>query len=786
MRSVFLMAIANIKKKKVQSILIAITIMVSALLFSTAIGMLNNANKPLENMYKQLNASQTLLIFSNKTYNAEILRSWWERKKGVSVTRAMPIHNTTDKVIFKGEKLSSDGLYITERTLEMNGQDKLIFMEGTAKKYPAKGEVWIPTGFAYANGIKVGDIISIPSDNGKIDMKVSAIVIDPQFSGSLMDVIRIWVTPGEVSQIFKSKDEISGVMLGIRYSDYSEEAELWTQFSGYLKTPFLGNKLSYETISTTYLIIQKIAGAMLLIFSVIIIIVVIFVIAFIISGSLLSDYKAIGILKSQGFSPRNIVMMYSGQYLILSVLSILPGIFLSYFVIKMITIGMIKSIGMAYANFNMLIPALVTIIVLTSIVLTTAWFTSKKSGKIKPADAIRYGEPIKKYPLKRSFEITKFKGFTVTFMLGTKQLISNKKQAFFLFITIAITVFVFVFSVNLYNTMLNLGKNYAYLGYDNSLLTLTRSDGVSHESLLKILKDDPSVKNVIPWTYVATYPISSKGNNAKEGIGLTYDGDMDSIGVMNLEGKNPDRDNEISLSVNTAKAYDKKIGDMINVYIEGKNTAFIVTGIYQSMLRGGWTYRIQMAAIRKNKPDFVPASYAINLKNGIKLEAFLLDMKKRFGNTIDIKLSGQDIGKQFSSATGGIAILALLLCTIFSSMAFIIIFNLTLMNIYRQKKSFGIFKAFGMTPSQIRLSIVYNVVFTSVIGVTVGIPLGLIASPRIMGALMMNMGVAKFPFDVSIMGTIAAIFLCLLIAIVSAWFPSGRILKINPRNLIVE
>ncbi|MTI94747.1 MAG: FtsX-like permease family protein [Firmicutes bacterium] len=132
------------------------------------------------------------------------------------------------------------------------------------------------------------------------------------------------------------------------------------------------------------------------------------------------------------------------------------------------------------------------------------------------------------------------------------------------------------------------------------------------------------------------------------------------------------------------------------------------------------------------------------------------------------------------------ALVAIILSIIFMAVASIITFNATLISIYSDKKTFGIYKAFGMTPLQIRLSMVWKVALLAAVGVSIGMPLALATTPGMLGVLLTNMGLVSFPFDITLWGTLAVIPVCLAVALLSAWLPSGRILGLNPRNLIIE
>ncbi|MCX8132193.1 MAG: ABC transporter permease [Clostridia bacterium] len=787
MRSIMLMVLANIKKKKVQSILILITIMVSSLLFSTAIGLMSSMNKPYEAMCSKLNSSQDLLRFGSSMHDEKKVMEWWRKQEGVTTTELLPFYDMQDKMVFKGKKVSNS-TQVTERPSVKVLQDKLDIVQGESKENPSKGEIWVPTTFASTNNIRVGDTISIPTKNGNADMKVSAIVVDPQFSSGLINPVRVWVAPGELERIIPDF-EMNAYMLGIRFEDYSTEPALWKKFEEFLGSPFMGSKLDLEALEFIYTFILKIIGTIMLIFSIVIVVVVLFVMSFTISGAILADYKTIGILKSQGFSSKNVIMAYSGQYSLLAVLATPFGIGFSYLTIRMLMQSLIISLGFN-TGFSMLLPITLTFVTIVSLTTITAFSISLKAGKIKPAESIRFGAPEKQYSFKKNKTLPFIKILPVTLILGIKQMAANKRQSLFMLASTIITVFVLVFSVNIYNSLINMGKDSSYWGFDNSQMYIYRNSGMnqlSHDELVKKLKDDRRAETVVPVGYVtASATPSSKNKSSRNLYGNIYDGDMHSIGLVNIEGRNPESDNEISIAVNTSKHYGRTVGDYLDMYLYGKKITFLITGVYQTISNSGQGYRLQASLIRELDKDFQFSSYAVNLVEGVDSRKFAEEYEAQYGEALDIQFSENGFTSTMSSITSNMTIPVVFVCVMFMAVSFIIIFNSTLMNIFESRKSFGIFKSIGMTPKQIRASMVYKVLILAVLSLLIGIPIGLAVSPHILGAMLVSQGVVKFPFNISAIGTIASIPLCLILTGISTWIPSGRILGISPRSLIVE
>ena len=87
---------------------------------------------------------------------------------------------------------------------------------------------------------------------------------------------------------------------------------------------------------------------------------------------------------------------------------------------------------------------------------------------------------------------------------------------------------------------------------------------------------------------------------------------------------------------------------------------------------------------------------------------------------------------------------------------------------------------------QLRLTVLWKSLILSGGGMLLGIALGLLASPYILGIFIGNLGMARFPFDITVFGTLLVIPVCIGIVVASTWLPSGKVLRIRPRALIME
>lgn len=776
------MVVANIRGRKVQSFLIFTTILIATLLLATAFGIMNNLYQPFETMFEAQNGSHLVMQFwRGNSPNVEDAINWWQSQDQVIGVQTFPYFWMKEQLALNGEFRTMGDLIVTEHSGVRLSQDMLRATAGEDKPAPGPGELWVPTGYAYSWGIQLGDILEFPVNGVQKRFTVSAIIVDPQYSSSVMNPVRVWGAPGLI------EEEGPEQLLAIRCRDASSYRGLWLKYEEFLGHPVPGFLLDYDMVAQGYSEIEGLAGAILLLFSGIIILVALIAIAFTITNGIILDLKTIGVLGAQGFSPGNIKWIYVLQFLGLALAAIPGGILLSKPVVNMLMGQTLNCLGLATGDGSLLKPALVTALIMAPLILAVSFLGARRAGKVKPAEAVRLaGRPAE--GARTTWDITKDKKLPVTLLLGLKMALTNKRHSLFLLAAAAILTFVLVFSFNTYNSIKVMGENRAYWGFDDADVFVQRPDNWklnSHDEVMAPLLRDPRTKSVLPVDYALAAAPAKDGNPTSTVLAFIYDGDMSAAGVLNLEGRNPQYSNEAALTAITAQECGKEIGDMIDLFVQGKTDSYLVTGIFQSINSGGRGFRIQEAAVRKNDPDFRVEVYSIKLKDGVNAEEYIRDVQKLLPTEFTVK-TAEDSGVAFPSITAGTALIALTLSVVFTVIAFIIIFNLTLMSIYSERKDYGIYKALGMTPLQTRLCLVAKAGVLALVGAVLAIPFSLLLTPRALSYLAVDLGLVRFPFSVTVLGTLAALPIGVLVAMLSTWLPAGKILKISPRSLAAE
>ncbi|MCP3927945.1 MAG: ABC transporter permease [Bacteroidetes bacterium] len=786
MKSILLIVFANIRRRKSQSLLVSFCIALSTLLLASALGIMGGMHQPFEALFNHLKASHILLYFDSKTDNSDEIIDWFKQQKEVESCSEKMYFTSLNGPLILGNKKLDLMLRLTERSESNLQQDKLLIIEGENKIHPDFGEIWIPQHMANAHSINIGDTLGIPVNEGLYPLVVSATVLDPHFSSGLMNPSRAWIAAGALS-LFQPLNKLTASTIGIRLKDTKEIDLIWARFNS--EVEYNGSNLQYGLFRSVFLSIYNIIGGVLLVFSFLAVIVSLFVISSTISSAVFNDYRLIGILKSQGFTPHNIISVYCLQYIILSIIAIAVGILGSSLVIKIILRSLIQSIGLVNFEFPLIIPfSLAAFFILFLIVISSIW-TAGKSGRIKPVEALRSGVPQKKFSGKTSSIISLTSHLNAVPFLGYKMLTTNWKRSINSLISLLFAVFFLAFALNTSHSFQNIKNNRSQWGFEDSDLQLALEKKLAiplrHDQFMEMLRQEEKISVITPFSYYELTVPGTKEKAPRLIFGKVYEKNLKEMGLVNLVGRNPQQINEIAICTGTSKDYQKQVNDTLTLFQEGQLSSFIITGIYQDISNMGQGFRLHASAVKSANMLYEPDRYFIKLKNRNATSNMKLYLQKKYGGAIHIEPSIEE-RLEVMGIVSNLNTSFLLLSLFFLGVIFITIFNDLLLSVQEHRKTFGTLKAVGFTPGQLRMSLVWKVIFLTMGSLIIGIPISLLLSPVLMSQITASMGLVEFPYSIHISGTSLIIPGLILFSVLSAWLASVKVLKINPLLLLSQ
>ncbi len=426
-RGLLLLAVANIRRDRLRTTLLLMTIALATLLFITSLASMAGMQAPVEAMLERQNASHLLISFDSRVYPPSRIIDWFRQHDRVErISPLMPNVLSNGRPMHAG-KFFGDTLRLTERPLAEMQIDQLNFIAGEQRPYPAPGEIWLPTTVAKSGGLQIGDVLEIATDEGAVEYTLSAVVVDPQYSSGFNNPVRAWIAPGELAAIYTPR-MLQNYQLGVRLKDVAEQDAIWQEFSSGFDGGFAGGHLSYQDTINSYSTLLKILAVMILIFGLMSLAVAVFIISSTISGVILANYRTFGVLKSLGYTPGNVGAIFQIQFLLMSLVAVPLGIVGGWLVSKQLIAVMLDSIGSIDAALPFVAPGGATLVIMVGIIAVTAALAGRKAGQIKAASSIRFGAPEQGVKRHNPVRLTWARHLPLSLVIGLKNVASGGRR----------------------------------------------------------------------------------------------------------------------------------------------------------------------------------------------------------------------------------------------------------------------------------------------------------------------------------------------------------------------
>jgi putative ABC transport system permease protein len=99
-----------------------------------------------------------------------------------------------------------------------------------------------------------------------------------------------------------------------------------------------------------------------------------------------------------------------------------------------------------------------------------------------------------------------------------------------------------------------------------------------------------------------------------------------------------------------------------------------------------------------------------------------------------------------------------------------------LLSVFERRREIGLLRAVGMTRSQVRTTVRWESVITSLLGAAAGVVLGIVMGVVVVAALSGDSGIG---FSLPVGSTIAIVVISFLLGVVAAIYPAWRATQVN-------
>ena len=760
MGAVWQKILADLFRRRAISFLIICTITTAAALLTLALSTLMNLGGPYDKLFEDLNSAHLWLHFTPGRVNSTDINRIESLPGIVASTGRQYSYNT---LVRKGEERLGMSLRIVP--LEQPEVHRLMLVEGRYLA-PDAQEALIEKYPASFYDISVGDTVTITDADGReVELPVVGVAFDPMY-----DTYRsnqppyLFLSEETLHHLFPDKDTWNW-SLGLRLADPESVDEVVAAIKSMRSLEFVNSYTDWHDAKESAIFRVQLTFVFLSAFSLFAILATVLIVVSVVSSTVLSQIRQIGVLKAIGFTGRQISFLYVGQYTILSLvgtaLGFALGLVLSPLPLQSVTV----SLGTNFRPpFSFLLMALVFIIIPGATMLA-AGIAARRGAKANIIKAIAVGAEA---PVRKTFwgaRLAEWLGAPMALVLGLNDAFVRPLRSLLTGLNLTLGVMGIVFGLALSNTLQTYRENPALLGvvYD---ATVTRQESTDARTR-RVLSQAPGVD--------AFYGEKQLQVRTRSGDTFTLravEGDLSTFPFHISEGRffQP-ASNEAIVGRGLLDWLGLKVGDSLTLSLddnERHEMTWTIVGVYPEPADAGQRMIVGLSSASRLDRHAVPDTYYLKLSSGAdtdKLRAYLEPGK-------DSDLSLILVEEAIPSSVIYLQLAVFILGGILIGIAVVNVFITSLLATQEKLRVVGILKTVGMLPVQVVAMINTAAGMLGLLAVMVGIPVGLALTGGMLTALSNVYGFGQVSLSFNVWGVTLLIPLILLVSLVGSYIPA--------------
>lgn len=661
-----------------------------------------------------------------------------------------------------------------------------------------EGEVYFASGIVSNMDIKIGDKIDLICEQHYITL-VFAGYIEDYFGSATVGYKHVILNEKDYERFY---NEVHETYDGLGFeTDYTQTlVELCKSDPNMSDNDFnksindcsglmniAGGAISLNEVKYYSTLLFVVISSILIAVSLILFVVLLVVVTYNINSTIKTDYKNLGVLKSQGFTNRKLNQIYLWQYLSSEIIGMVMGLVLSFFILKVILNAFTPMAGFIlniyYSPF--IVIGLVVGLLLVSCVAIT--LCASKVSRISPHKAISEGSDDISFKSRITAPIYKrLLSASLAFRSITSSLSQYIGVAFTAMVLLVLLVFTFIGGqcLSSKNTSKSVGGEGELVIYHYLNLTEDEKTQVN-----EIITSHATIQS--SYCTCSQYVTA----NDRKSVCFIYT-DSEDVRAM-IKGRCPTYENEIVIGNGFADYNNLDIGDKIVLNNGDYSYEYIVTGFFCVTMDGGNVVSMSSEAAKHLGYGLEDDSQSAYYRYG----AFLLNEKNPsdYYPYEDAKVIAEEINTKFDTVNAvaantsmfgpveeainlvGYAVyaVAIIFVIIIVTMSCTKCFN-------NERRQLGIYKAMGFTSARLRLQFAFRFTIVFVIGGVLGLFVGGFTVSSFFGLLFGLLGSPKMVIDFVPQTYIEPLIVVAVSTFVFAYIASAKVKKVDVNELVTE
>ncbi|MCM2982337.1 FtsX-like permease family protein [Niallia circulans] len=726
-------------KNKGISIVLFIFIWLSALLISSAAGMITQLVQSAEHLFMKAAAPHFVQMHAGELDAAAIER-WAKEQPLVDNQQTAEMLTIDGNKLFLGKtgKPETNGVMDISFVKQNKAFDFLVDMNNEVIRI-SPGEIGIPIYYQQRNLLNYGDQVTLSAGKHERKFTVTHFVRDAMMNPSIVHSKRFLISDADYDEL---KQYIHSVeyLIEFQLKDIKKINEFSQSYQS-ANLPNQGPAVDYNTFKILNALTDGIIALVILLVSLILIIIAILCLRLTISSTLEEEYREIGVMKAIGFPSAYIKRIYLIKYFVISAAASLIGYLSSLIISPFISRNMQSYLGIAPKSLlNYLIPLIAAI----GIFMIVIFACSRALGRFRSISAVEAlrsaGGEIRQS--KKLLAIKKSRILNINILLGIKDTITRLKMYGLLFFVFISCAFIMIVPVNFLKTIQSPSfVSYMGIGQSDIRIDFQHSPDIAERfsKSLTYIEKDPDVKQFVSMVTTQYKVIGDDGTFENISVEI---GDMSIFPLEYLNGHAPIKENEIALSYLNAQELNKSVGDSLFLMVEGQKKELKVTGIYQDVTNGGRTAKA-MLPIRNQGILW----YVVQLDIGpnVSIKEKIEEYSTMFHPVKVTHLKGY-LGETLGDTIKQVQILTIISVFIALSISMLITALFIKMLIAKDSAQIAIMKSIGFSLKDLLIQYMTKIISVLAIAIAAGTILSNILGEKLVSILWSFIGAADIEF----------------------------------------
>ncbi|MDH6580642.1 FtsX-like permease family protein [Kitasatospora sp. MAP5-34] len=712
---------AAVRRRKLQTTIIGVVVLLSTATITIALALLAAAAAPFDDAFSQQSGAHVVATFdSSKVSDVRLAQT--AHRQGVRAA-AGPFGEAVVVVPDGTPGIAAGPLTVVGRSGSDSPVDHLNLWAGRWPTGP--GEIVLnsrPSG----RGASFPPEFMVPLPGGS-KLRVVG------FASSVSQSAGAWVTPDQLAGLHPQS-----VQMLYRFADPGTDQSI----SAGLATATAGLPSDALTGSQSYLALKKaVAGQtdayvpFLMTFGVLGLVVAVLIVANVVSGAVVSGFRHIGVLKALGFTPNQVAAVYVLMISVPAVVGCLIGIVLGNVLARPLLFGVFQGLGVESVSVSLWVDV-VALLGMPAVVALAALGPAMRAHRLSAAEAISAGGAPR---VGRALGVQRRLGATRlprSVSLGLGLPFARPARTVLTMAAIVLGVAAVALASGLTSTMTAYGNaeelNGAYQvevtvgGHrpDRPAPTLSDTDT---QALLRSLG---AVRVTADAWQNVKFTGSTQGLN-----GQFLRGDSASLNYTMVKGHWLDGPGQLVVSGAFLRQRGLAVGDQVRLDLGAKEVPVTIVGQLMAYDPDGvlsnWDTLMELA------PGQRASHYMVQLAPGADADAFVTAFQKASGPG----LYPAKHANELNQATLTIVSFATLFTLMLAAVAALGVFNTVVLTTHERRRNLGMLKSIGMTPRQVTVMMVTSMAALGAVGGLIGLPLGVLAHRLVVPAMVRAAGI---------------------------------------------